>query len=134
MVLATTILLSLLNAIIGVFVTAFALWLAIEKILHYYLDYFVAGFRTALKVAGIAGIVSFILSLIPIIITAFAGNAVLNLIFFIINAAVLFYLIQRFYELKWKEAAIAWIIVLVISYVIGWVLGNTIRFFTIALI
>lgn len=126
MPIGTTVLVNLASSIAVVFVNAFALWLSIDNILKYARE----GFRTALKVGVISGIVSFLLGLIPAFNTALAGNAALNLLYFIISALVMLFLIKKFYGLNWSETAASWLTVLVFSFVIGFVFGNFVGLIT----
>jgi len=123
MALASTLLANVASTIIIILVNAFAIWLTVEKILKY-VSSRAGGFMTALKIAVIGGIISFALGLIPTFKPALVGNALLNLLFFVINAVVLLVLIQKFYALKLGEAAVSWLVVLVLGFVIGFVVGN----------
>jgi len=123
MALASTLLTNIASTILIILVNAFAIWLTVEKILKY-VSSKAGGFKTAFKISLIAGVISFVLGLIPTFSPALVGNAMLNLLFFVINAIVLLFLIQKFYGLKLGEAAISWLVVLVLGFVIGFVVGN----------
>jgi hypothetical protein len=122
---AADVVINVVSTIIVIFVNAFAIWLTVEKILRY-VSYKDEGFKTALKIAAIAGLVSFVLSLVPMMNPALVGNVGLNFLFFLVNAGLVLYLIKRFYELDWGKSAVAWLIVLVLGFVIGFAVGNVI--------
>ncbi len=133
MVDVNTLVVNIVATVIIIFVNAFTLWLTTGKILRAVPAYNktfryganqAKGFNTALIVALIAGLVSFILSLIPTFSPVLVGNAMLNVVFFIVNAVVLLLLIRKFYELAWGKTAAAWLIVTVIGFIIGAVIGG----------
>jgi hypothetical protein len=126
MPIGTTLLFNVLSTVVIIFINAFSLWLSIDTILKYSR----AGFKTAMKAAFVAGVISFLLGLIPTFTPALVANPALTLLFFVINAGVMLYLIKRFYELDWKEASVSWLLVLVLSFVIGFVVGNFIGLVT----
>src|SRR5574341_96495 len=117
---ATALLVNIGSTIVVIFVNALALWLTIDNILKYARE----GFKTALKTGAVAGIVSFVLGLIPIFAPELGGNQGLTLLFFIINSIVMLFLIKWFYGLRWRETGAAWVVVLVLSFLIGFVAGN----------
>ena len=78
--------------------------------------------KLAYKVALIAGIVSFILGFFPILIIALAGLTG-TLIFFVINAIVLIYLITRFYKLALGRSILMWLGVFIADLIIGFIIG-----------
>jgi len=123
---ATTLLINIGSTIVIIFVNALALWLTIDNILKYARE----GFKTALKTGAVAGIISFALGLIPTFVPELAGNQGLTLLFFIINSIVMLFLIKKFYGLRWGETGAAWVVVLVLSFLIGFVAGNFIGMVT----
>jgi hypothetical protein len=51
------------------------------------------------------------------------GNVLFNLISFIINAAVLLFLIRWFYKVSWKKSGLTLVIVIVLSFVVSFIIG-----------
>ena len=78
--------------------------------------------KLAYTVALFAGIVSFVLGLFPIFITALTGLTA-TIIFFVINAAVLVYLIMRFYKLEIGKSILIWLGVFIADLIIGFIIG-----------
>ena len=78
--------------------------------------------KIAFTVALYAGIVSFILALFPSIIPVLAA-IIPTLIFFVINAAVLIYLIMRFYKIMIGKAIIMWLGIFIVNVIIGFLIG-----------
>ncbi len=119
MAVGTTLLVSALSAILIIVINAVVLWLTVEKIL----GKAGKGFKVAFTVALISGIVSFLLSLIPTFNTVLVGNAALNIVFFIITAAVMLFLIRKSYAIPWGSTIMAWLVVTVIGFVAASVVG-----------
>lgn len=127
MAMISTFLINIVTIVIIIFINALALWLTAQKLLGAG-NSAKKGFKTALSVAFVAGAVSFVLSLFPTFKPVLVGNALLNLLFFVINAAVLLLLIRKFYELSWGKSALAWLIVTIVGFVIGFILGGIVGF------
>ncbi|MBD3259765.1 hypothetical protein GF371_04005 [Candidatus Woesearchaeota archaeon] len=81
------------------------------------------GMKTAFLVAVIAGIIAFVLGLIPTFMGAIAAAVALNLIFMIVNVVILLLLIRYFYKESWGRSAIAWILLIVADIIIGAIIG-----------
>lgn len=123
MAVASTIIVSIISMVIIVFVNAFALWLAADKILGVR-----KGFRTALQVAVVSGLLSFLLSIIPTFRPTLVGNVLMSVVFFLVNAAVLIFLIHKFYRLHWSKTLLAWLIVTVVGFIVAFIVGALIGF------
>ena len=113
------IMVSIIATIVFIVINSLVLWLVASKIFKYHDE----TFKTAFMVAVIAGVISFILSLIPMFVTALSAALVINIILFIVNAIVLIYLIKRYYDTTLGQAILTWVIVLVIDLVLGFVVG-----------
>jgi len=126
----STFLINIVTIVIIIFINALALWFTAQKLLgaNVSRDSAKKGFKTALSVSFVAGAVSFVLSLFPTFKPVLVGNALLNLLFFVINAAVLLWLIRKFYELSWGKSALAWLIVTIVGFVLGFILGGIVGF------
>ena len=122
MAVGTTLLVSVVSAILIIVINAIVLWLTVEKIL----GKAGRGFKQAFSVALISGIVSFLLSLIPTFNTVLVGNATLNLVFFIITAAVMLFLVKKSYGMSWGSTVIAWLVVTAIGFVAAMLVGGII--------
>lgn len=115
----TAIIVSLISTIIFIVVNGLVIWLSATKIFNFRDQ----SPRTAFVVAAIAGIISFILSLIPVFITSINAAVAINIILFIVNAIILIYLLKRYYDISWGSAVLAWVIVLVVDIVLGFLVG-----------
>jgi len=118
MVVLEAIFISLVSTLIFIGINGFILlwisrWFAFKK----------QDSKTSYSVAGIAGAVSFVLSLIPIAISALAGSLLFSIVLIVVNALILIWLIMKFYNLKFLKAGLAWIIIFVIDIIIGFILG-----------
>ena len=78
--------------------------------------------KLAYTVALFAGIVSFVLGLLPVFFISMAG-LVPTIIFFVINAVVLVYLIMRFYKLEIGKSILIWLGVFIADLIIGFIIG-----------
>jgi predicted DNA repair protein MutK len=93
---------------------------------------------TAYKTAGLASIASFLLSLIPIGLSA--ANTVptrftaffINLVFTVANAAIFIYLIYRMYYTKFSKSFLAWLIIFIINIILGFIIGLIIAALAVA--
>jgi len=128
MAMLSTFLINIVTIVIIIFINALALWFTAQKLLSADRDSAKKGFKTALSVSFVAGAVSFVLSLFPTFNPVLVGNALLNLLFFVINAAVLLWLIRKFYELSWGKSALAWLIVTIVGFIFGFILGGIVGF------
>lgn len=124
----STFLINIVTIVIIIFINALALWFTAQKLLSADRDSAKKGFKTALSVSFVAGAVSFVLSLFPTFNPVLVGNALLNLLFFVINAAVLLWLIRKFYELSWGKSALAWLIVTIVGFIFGFIIGGIVGF------
>ncbi len=128
MAMLSTFLINIVTIVIIIFINALALWFTAQKLLSADRDSAKKGFKTALSVSFVAGAVSFVLSLFPTFNPVLVGNALLNLLFFVINAAVLLWLIRKFYELSWGKSALAWLIVTIVGFIFGFIIGGIVGF------
>ena len=128
MAMLSTFLINIVTIVIIIFINALALWFTAQKLLSADRDSAKKGFKTALSVSFVAGAVSFVLSLFPTFNPVLVGNALLNLLFFVINAAVLLWLIRKFYELSWGKSTLAWLVVTIVGFVLGFILGGIVGF------
>jgi hypothetical protein len=108
----------LLEALAGIFVNAFAIWLIVDRIFRF-ATFEKTGFRTALETSVASTVISFGVSLVLAFspgISFVASNGIL-ISALIINIAVLLFLIKNFYELPWGEATISWLTVAIVTAV-----------------
>jgi hypothetical protein len=108
----------LLEAVAGIFVNAFVIWLIVDRIFHF-ATFEKQGFRTALETSVASVVISIGVSLVLAFspgISFVASNAIL-ISALIINIAVLLFLIKNFYELPWGEATISWLTVAIVTAV-----------------
>lgn len=118
-------------ALLGL-VTTVIFWALNGLILRFvakWLDFDDDTFGTAYKTAGLAAIVSFLLSLVPTAFSSFfleLGRAtafLVNGVFILVNAFVFVWLIQRMYYQTWGKSAIAWLILFVANIILGFIVG-----------
>jgi hypothetical protein len=118
---------NIISTVIFIAVNGVVLWWLASKLFKIKVK---EPWKLAYKVAIIAGIIAFLLGLFPVFITAMA-NLIWVLIFFVINAIVLIYLIMRFYKLPIGRSALMWLGVLIADIIIGFVIGVVFGFVSI---
>lgn len=130
----TTLALGLLQAVVGIFVSAFVIWLIVDRIFRF-ATFEKAGFRTALEVAVVSTVISFGVSLVLAFMPgiSFVGGTGVLLSALIVNIVVMLFLIKNFYDLPWGESVISWLTVAIVSTV-GSILVNSLLGFLAALI
>lgn len=129
MTFVSDILISLSATTVLVFVDALILWLVIDKILKYS-EKWNKGFKTTLEIAAIAGLVSFVLSVIIAVLGVlpyFWGKSLIGWIFLVIPLGVMLWLIKRTYHLEWGKAVIAWLVFIFGEVALGILLGGLIN-------
>jgi hypothetical protein len=121
-----------LTAVLLSLVTTVIFWALNGLILRFvakWLDFDDDTFATAYKTAGLAAIVSFLLSLIPTAMASFfltVGRVAaffINSVFIVANALIFVWLIQRMYYQTWGKSAIAWLILFVANIILGFIVG-----------
>jgi predicted DNA repair protein MutK len=121
-----------LAAVLLSLVTTVIFWALNGLILRFvanWLDFDDDTFATAYKTAGLAAIVSFLLSLIPTAFSSFfleLGRVtafLVNGVFILVNAFIFVWLIQRMYYQTWGKSAIAWLILFVANIILGFIVG-----------
>ena len=124
MALLTSILIGALIAIIFILFNSLVLWLISDKILKFVVN----DWKTGFKVAGFAGIVSYILGLISI---AFSDImlTIFSVIALVINTIILIWLIRKYYRVDIKEAVFMWAIDFVVLVLLGILVGLLLGFF-----
>ncbi len=113
-----TIIWGLLEAVAGIFVNAFVIWLIVDRIFRF-ATFDKTGFRTALETAVASTVISFGVSLVLAFspgISFVAGTGIL-ISALIINVVVLLFLIKNFYDLPWGESVISWLTVAIVTSV-----------------
>ncbi|MBW2987185.1 hypothetical protein KY336_01420 [Candidatus Woesearchaeota archaeon] len=81
------------------------------------------GFKPAITVAGIAGIISFVLGLILVFIPMAALAVVLNIVFALIVVLVHLFLIRYLYKESWGKTFLLWVLVMIAYIVLGAIIG-----------
>ena len=89
--------------------------------------------KTAFSVSAIAGAVTFVLGLIPLVAYTLTTNLVFGIAVFIVNAGVLVWLIMKYYKATTLKALLVWVIIFGIDIVIGFILGIILAVFSGAL-
>ncbi|MEM2916226.1 MAG: hypothetical protein QXT19_02625 [Candidatus Woesearchaeota archaeon] len=107
----------------------FAINGVVLKLASGWLDFDDKSWQTAYKVAGIAVVVSYLLSLIPAAMASafFVMGRVaaffVNALFAFVNAVIFVWLIKRFYYQGWGKSILAWLIVFVVNIILGFIVG-----------
>jgi hypothetical protein len=81
------------------------------------------GFKPAITVAAIAGIISFVLALILVFIPVQALAVVLNIVFALVVIASYLFLIRYIYKESWGRTFLLWILVMIAYIIIGAIIG-----------
>ena len=127
MTVISDILINASTAAVLIFVDALVLWLAIDKILKYSEKNSNAGFKRALKIAFIAGITGFVLSIIPLVLLPdFFEISLIKWTFFAIPLFVILILIKKNYTLDLKKSIIALFAVILGEGIAGFAIGRII--------
>jgi hypothetical protein len=121
----------LIAAIVGLFTTAifFAINGLLLKFVSGWLKFRNTSWETAYKVAGMAAIASFLLSLIPLAFSASFGMMgriaaiLINMLFAGVNAFIFIYLIYRFYYVSVGKSILAWLIIFIANLILGFIVG-----------
>ncbi len=111
--------------VVLVLVDALVIWLVIDKILQYSQKWN-RGFKTALEIAAIVGIVGFVLSVILLVFSVLSSNLIVKGLFFLAPLGVMLWLIEKTYHLGWRKAVTAWLIVVLVEMLAGLLIGRII--------
>ena|SRR3989344_3078686 len=124
MALLQSVLVGGLIAVLFIVLNSLLLWLVSNKILKYRTREFGVG----LKVAAIAGIISYALGLVSML---FSGTTLtlFSIVALIVNTIIVIWLIRKFYDVEIKEAVFAWAILFVADILLGILVGLILGFF-----
>ncbi len=121
----------IIAATVGLVSTAifFAINGVVLRYVSKWLDFDDNTWQTAFKVAGLAAIASWLLSLIPagmaaaFLVMGRVAAFFVNALFMLVNAVIFVWLIKRFYYQNWGKSILAWVIIVVINFVLGYIIG-----------
>jgi len=130
----------LIAAGVGLFSTAvfFAINGLLLKLISGWMRFSDKSWSTAYKVVGIASVISWVLSLLPTAYSAAYGPLprltalFVNILFAFVNAAVLVWLIYRFYYTRIGKSILAWLIIFISNLIIGFMVGILIAAIAVA--
>lgn len=130
----------LIGAVTGLFTTVilFAINGLILKLVSGWLRFHDQSWGTAYKVAGLASIASYLLSMIPLGIAS-AGTLptriiafVINLVFMLVNMGIFVFLIYRMYYSPLGKSFLAWLIIFIANLILGFIVGIIIAALAVA--
>lgn len=117
-VLGMGILIMAVTTVAYIIVISLIMW-GLSKLLKFKND----GFKPAITVAAIAGIISFVLALILVFIPITALAVVLNFVFAIIVIVSYLFLIRYMYKESWGRTFLLWILVMIAYVILGAIIG-----------